>query len=88
MYLALKRANDSGVIIINCTQVLHGEVDSGTYAAGSWLTEVGALSGVDMTPMAAFAKLMVLLAAAKYNGWSLKDVKKLMELNLLGEMSL
>ncbi len=88
MYLALKRANESGVVIINCTRVLRGEVDSGTYAAGSWLTEVGALSGVDMTPVAAFAKLMVLLTAANTNGWSLKDVKHLMQLNLLGEMSI
>jgi L-asparaginase len=85
-YQALYNANANGVVIVDCTQVISGVVNDSAYAAGAWLPAVGALSPADMTPMAAFAKLMILLASAGYNGWSTKDVKALMQLNLLGEM--
>ncbi|HEY9164467.1 MAG TPA: asparaginase domain-containing protein [Magnetovibrio sp.] len=85
---ALKTANDAGVCIVDCTQVLAGTVHNGTYAAGAWLPDAGALSAVDMTPVAAFAKTMILLSAAAHpaNGWSLDTVKTLVRSNLLGEM--
>lgn len=86
-FRALSEANRSGVIIVDCTQVLRGVVNDSAYAAGAWLPAVGALSAADMTPMAAFAKLLVLLAAAGHNGWSSDDVKALMQLDLLGEMT-
>ena len=38
-----------------------------------------------MTPMAAFAKLMILLAAQSHRKWSTDTVKHLLQLNLLGE---
>ncbi len=85
-YQALKAANDNGVVIVDCTQVISGVVNNNAYAAGAWLPAVGALSPADMTPMAAFAKLMVLLTSAGYNNWAAADVKRLMQLNLLGEM--
>lgn len=85
-YQALMNANKSGVIIVDCTQVISGVVKNNAYAAGAWLPAVGALNPADMTPMAAFAKLMVLMASAGYNKWSAADVKKLLQLNLLGEM--
>lgn len=86
IYQTLKRANESGVILVNCTQVINGSVNSSVYAAGSWLPTVGALAPADMTPTAAFTKLMVLLAAADNHQWSVADVKHLLQLNLLGEM--
>lgn len=85
-YQALQRATNAGVTIVNCTQVLSGVVNDSAYAAGAWLPAVGALSPADMTPMAALAKLMVLLTAAKYQGWSSATVANLVQLNLLGEM--
>lgn len=85
-YNALKQANDSAVVIVDCTQVISGVVNNNAYAAGAWLPSVGALSPADMTPMAALAKLMVLLTSADYNSWTGADVKRLMQLNLLGEM--
>lgn len=87
-YQALANANNSGVVIVDCTQVIEGVVNDSAYAAGAWLPQVGALSPADMTPMAALAKLMVLLTSAGYsgNGWSITDVKRLFQLDLLGEM--
>jgi L-asparaginase len=85
-YQALARASAQGVVIVNCTQVLSGIVNDSAYAAGAWLPAVGALSPADMTPMAALAKLMILLTAAGYHGWTASAVATLTQLNLLGEM--
>jgi L-asparaginase len=85
-YQALARATAQGVTIVNCTQVLSGVVNDSAYAAGAWLPAVGALSPADMTPMAALAKLMILLTAAGYHGWSASTVAALVQLDLLGEM--
>ncbi len=85
-YQALSKANASGVIIVDCTQVLAGVVNDSAYAAGAWLPAVGALCPADMTPMAAFAKLMILMAAAQHNNWPAATVKTLFQTNLLGEM--
>jgi L-asparaginase len=87
-YQALKAVNDSGVVIVDCTQVVQGVVNNSAYAAGAWLPSIGALSPADMTPMAALAKLMILRTSAGHakNNWSLDEVKRLFQLNLLGEM--
>jgi L-asparaginase len=87
-YQALNAANNAGVVIVDCTQVLSGVVNNSAYQAGAWLPAVGALSPADMTPMAAFAKLMILMTAAGYetNKWTPAQVKTLLQLNLLGEM--
>jgi L-asparaginase len=61
-------------------------VNNSAYAAGAWLPQVGALSPADMTPMAALAKLMILMAAATSNGWTRQQVQSLMQTNLAGEM--
>ena len=91
IYQALKKissATDGGVIIVDCTQVVTGIVNDSAYLAGAWLPEVGALSPADMTPMAAFAKLMILLTGADFEGnqWKKDTVKRLFQTNLLGEM--
>ncbi len=86
IYRSLKKANDSGVVIVDCTQVIAGIVNNSAYASGAWLPGVGALNPSDMTPMAAFAKLMILLASAEHEGWNADDVKRLIQLNLQGEI--
>lgn len=86
IYKALAAAHRAGLIIVDGTQVIAGTVNDSTYAAGAWLPEVGALSAVDMTPRAAFAKTMILRAAAEHHGWSLEQVKRLVQLNLFGEV--
>ncbi|MCF1483615.1 hypothetical protein FS800_15765 [Agrobacterium vitis] len=87
IYKALEEANRAGVVVVDNTQVLQGAVDYNTYAAGAWLPAIGALNPVDMTVMASLAKLTVLLAARDANGWSLDDVKYLMQIPLVGEMA-
>ncbi|UTW08227.1 asparaginase domain-containing protein [Pseudomonas benzenivorans] len=86
IYQALNQANQSGVNLVDCTQVLAGTVNNSAYAAGAWLPQVGALSPADMTPMAALAKLMILMASAASNGWTRQQVQSLMQTNLAGEM--
>jgi L-asparaginase len=85
-YQALAAVNAAGVVIVDCTQVIAGVVNDSAYAAGAWLPSVGALSPADMTPMAAFAKLMILLTAAGYQKWTADQVKMLFQSNLLGEI--
>jgi len=53
---ALKEACDRGVILVNCTQCLHGIVE-GHYEAGLKLYDAGVISGSDLTPEAALVKL-------------------------------
>ncbi|WP_298021196.1 asparaginase domain-containing protein [uncultured Parasphingopyxis sp.] len=86
IYRAIEQANADGVIVVDSTQVLAGTVDDRAYAAGAWLRAAGALSAYDMTSVAALSKAMILLAAADVNGWSFDTVKRLVQLNLAGEV--
>ncbi|XP_078031168.1 60 kDa lysophospholipase isoform X2 [Epinephelus lanceolatus] len=79
----LKKATDSGVIIINCTQCLRGTV-SASYATGKVLMDAGLIAGGDMTPEAALSKLSYVLAK---KDTELETKKKMMAQNLRGEMS-
>lgn len=86
IYNTLRKAVEAGVVVLDSTQVIAGVVNDSAYASGAWLPGVGVLSSADMTPMAGLAKLTILLAAADFNGWKLDDVKRLLQLNLQGEM--
>ncbi|CAL9687023.1 unnamed protein product [Knipowitschia caucasica] len=78
----LKKATDSGVIIINCTQCLRGTVST-SYATGKVLIDAGLIVGGDMTPEAALSKLSYVLAKKELD---LDAKKKMMSQNLRGEM--
>jgi L-asparaginase len=86
IYKSLNTANDKGVVIVDCTQVISGVVNNIAYASGAWLPAVGALNSADMTPIAAFAKLMILRTLIDHIDLTVEDVKNLMQLNLQGEM--
>jgi L-asparaginase/Glu-tRNA(Gln) amidotransferase subunit D len=58
---SLKEATDRGVVIVNVTQCLEGEVEA-HYVAGSQLVDAGVVVAGDMTPEAALVKLGWLLA--------------------------
>ena len=87
IYKTLKTAHDNGIVLVDCTQVLAGIVNSEAYASGSWLSEVGAIGAFDMTPISALAKLIYLTALKDYNNnWTESDIERLMKTNIAGEI--
>lgn len=86
IYQALNTADDSGVNIVDCTQVITGTVNNSAYASGAWLPKVGALAPADMSPIAALAKLMIIMTSASGNNWTREQVRALLQTNLTGEM--
>ncbi|MDV5170528.1 asparaginase [Photobacterium rosenbergii] len=79
----LKAASDRGVIVMNLTQCLSGKVNMGGYATGCALADAGVLSGYDMTPEAALAKLHFLLSQEL----PVETVRSLMQQDLRGELT-
>jgi len=81
---ALREACDRGVVIVACTQCVHGRVDLGGYAAGTALARAGVIGGLDMTAEAALTKLLYLFG----KGYPSEEVKAAMRVDLRGELSL
>ncbi|HAO17901.1 MAG TPA: L-asparaginase 1, partial [Alteromonas macleodii] len=79
----LKYAKAREIPVLNCTQCMRGRVNMGGYATGHGLQEVGVLSGSDMTPEAALAKLHYLLS----KGLPFEEIIHLLTQNLRGELS-
>lgn len=86
IYKALQDANAKSVHLVDCTRVIAGSVNNSAYATGAWLPQVGVLNPADMSPMAAFAKLMILMSLAQLNSWSRDQVRTLFQSSLAGEM--
>jgi L-asparaginase len=80
----LEQANRQDIIVLNCTQCLRGKVNMTGYANGHALREVGVISGGDMTPEAALAKLHYLLSKELPVG----HIKRQLVANLRGELSI
>ncbi len=79
----LKEATDRGIVLVNVTQCLYGNVEMHRYGNGQQLEKLGVVSGYDITTEAALAKLMLLFGKYK----SPVEVKRLMEVSLRGEMT-
>jgi len=79
----LKKADEQGIIIVNCSQCVKGKVNMGGYATGSALSRCGIVSGQDMTLEAALTKLHYLLS----KNLSKDEICQLMQQNLRGELT-
>ncbi len=76
----IQKAYDNGAVVVACSQCPIGNVSIGTYAASGSLK--GAVSGKNMTTEAAVAKLYYLFSC----GYSTEKIRKLMEIDLCGEL--
>lgn len=79
----LKQAEENDILVVNCTQCLQGKVNMSGYATGNALREVGVISGGDMTPEAALAKLHYLLS----KNLPIDEIKALLVKDLRGELT-
>ncbi len=83
LYAQLQYAREREIPVLNCTQCLRGRVNMGGYATGHGLLEAGVLSGSDMTPEAALAKLHYLLSKPL----TFDERKAMLVRDLRGELS-
>lgn len=79
----LSEALSNGIVVVNVTQCLYGNVEMHRYGTGQHLERLGVVSGHDMTTEAALTKLMALQG----NGKTPEEIRRLMSISLRGEMS-
>jgi len=79
----LKQANEAGIVIVNCSQCIKGTVNMKGYATGNALSNIGVISGHDMTLEATLTKLHYLLSKE----YSHAKICQLLEVSLRGELS-
>ena len=80
----LEYISSKGIVIVDITQCTRGFVKMGLYEASAKLTDVGVISGVDLTPEAAVTKLMYLLGKKLPS----EEVKRLMQIDMCGEQTI
>ncbi|UXP30855.1 asparaginase [Reichenbachiella agarivorans] len=79
----LKEAVSRGIILYNVSQCMGGSVVQGRYETSKMLSEIGVVSGHDITTEAALAKLMHLLGNEKDS----EVIKEKLKMPLRGELT-
>jgi glutamyl-tRNA(Gln) amidotransferase subunit D len=80
----IKELVDSGIPVVMSSQCISGRISLCVYTTGRLLLEAGVIGdGADWTPETAYTKLCWVLGQTK----DMKEVKKLMMTNLVGEIS-
>ena len=79
----LSEASNKGMIIVNLTQCLKGQVNMGGYATGNALLNIGVISGYDMTLEACLTKLHCLFS----QNLEIETIRHLMQDNMRGELT-
>ncbi len=80
---SIKEAVSSGVYVVMTSQCLYGRVNMSVYSRGRDLLAAGVISGEDMLPETAFAKLMWVLGQTS----DAQEVRELMVSNIAGEIT-
>ncbi|MDD5502550.1 MAG: Glu-tRNA(Gln) amidotransferase subunit GatD [Candidatus Thermoplasmatota archaeon] len=80
---AIKQVIARGAFVVMASQCVNGRVNMNVYSTGRDLLDLGVVSAQDMTPEAAYVKLMWVLGHTKDR----KEVKRLMATNLVGELT-
>ena len=80
----LKKATERGIVVVNISQCISGQVEMSRYDAGYHLKEAGIVTGYDSTVEAAVAKLMHLQARYKDSD----IIRQYMKKSLAGEITI
>ena len=81
---ALHEATDNGMVVLGCTQCIHGGMTQTSYATGTALTKAGVIPGRDMTVEASLIKMMFLFSQEL----PVDQIRTQLADNLAGELSL
>lgn len=84
LYKPIMELIDSGIPVVMSSQCISGRICMRVYTTGRLLMDAGVIGdGADWTPETAYAKLCWVLGQTK----DMKEVKKLMMTNIVGEIS-
>lgn len=80
---SIKRANEENIAVVMTSQCIYGKINMNVYSTGRKLINANVISGGDMIPEVAYVKLCWALGQSD----DLKEVEKIMNTNIAGELS-